>query len=751
MGVNIPDVIQSIKNHVDYSKRIEHIHNFKSKQAVYGELKDNLPLKLEQYLNEKKIKLYSHQCEFIEKIRKGENILITTSTASGKTLCFNLPIFERLLNKKNITILYIYPTKALTNDQLKTLNEIETYLKIDTNASIYDGDTPQDLKARIKKSSKIILTNPYELHLTLQFHSSWKQFFQNLNFIVIDEVHTYRGVLGSNVAYLIRRLKRICKFYNANPQFILSSATIANPQEFGEKLIGEKISIIDNDGSPKNEKYFLLYNPYFDEIGSGENNTLTETKRLFKYFVSNDCQTLCFTVSRRSAELIINWVQQEQPELKGKISAYRAGYLPKERREIENKLKDGLLCGITSTNALEMGIDVGSLDCVLISGYPGTINSTMQQAGRAGRNRESVVVLIAFENPLDQYIMKHPEILFDKNPENIIIDTDNQIIKTNHMLCAISELPFFCENEKNNFGENCEELLEDFINEGIIRKSNTGYLSIITRVADLVSLNNITQTEYKVICNNNLIETLSEEKVYKEAFKGSVYFHKGETYIVKKLDENNLIIELIKKDVDYYTEPIISIELEIINEVKNKNFNGTLISFGNVKVKEQIIGYKVKKYEKVISIETLDYKPRFINTQALWFSISDNITKKIIVQNHLSLEGGIHGIEHAMIGIMPLKIMCDRWDLGGMSYSVNYQTQKATIFVYENFEGGIGLTKKAFELTENLLKMTYELIKNCKCKDGCPACIYSPKCGNKNQILHKETAKFILEELLIIK
>ncbi|MQY79749.1 MAG: DUF1998 domain-containing protein, partial [Bacteroidetes bacterium] len=638
--------------------------------------------------------------------------------------------------------------KALSNDQLKSIKEIESNLGLNTQANIYDGDTPQSLRSEIRNKARIILTNPYELHLILPFHSRWKPFFQNLNFIVIDEVHRYRGVFGSNVAFLIRRLKRICKHYGATPTFILSTATIANPKEFGEKLIGENISIIYNDGSPKGKKYFILYNPFFEGIGSGEKSTHSETKELFEYFISQNCQTLCFTVSRRMAELIINWTIKDKPYLKDKVAAYRAGYLPKERREIESYLKNGILHGITSTNALELGVDIGSLDCILISGYPGTIISTMQQAGRAGRrNKSSVVVLIAFKNPLDQYLMRHPQVLFEKSSENAIIDTDNEMIKAGQILCAIAELPFVPKKEEKFFGKNIHELLKDFITEGIVRQTKAGYVTTI-KATDIVQLDSISGTIFKVICDNKMIETIPVEKVYKEAFKGAVYFHKGETYIVKELDEENSLVNLVKKDVDYYTEPMVDIDLKIINELQHRFFNGMKISFGNVEVNEQVYGYKIKKFEKVIAREKLNYKPRKFKTQAFWFSLSDIIKERIHKNNNLSLEGGIHGLEHAMIGIMPLKVMCDRWDLGGISYPLNPQTEKTTIFIYEGFEGGIGLTKKSFEFFEDLAKMTFELIRDCKCEEGCPACIYSPKCGNENQILHKDTAKFILKKML---
>jgi len=746
--MKIEDIIQSLKKNKSHSKRIEYIHSFNPKEANHKKLEGELPQKLEQYLSENDIKLYSHQAEAIEAVRKGEHILITTPTASGKSLSFNLPIFERLINVKNSKALYIYPTKALSNDQVLPIKEIEAYLNIDSRASVYDGDTPQPERATIRNNSRIILTNPYLLHRALQSHSYWKVFLQSLNFIVIDEVHKYRGVFGSNVAFLIRRLKRICNHYGANPQFILSTATIANPLEFGEKLIGENVSVINNDGSPKGKKYFVLFNPFFGGIGSGEKSTHTETKDLFKYFISKDCQTLCFTVSRQMAELIIHWTVKEKPYLKDKVSAYRAGYLAKDRREIETNLKSGIINGITSTNALELGVDIGSLDCVLISGYPGTIISTMQQAGRAGRrNKTSIVSLIAFENPLDQYLMKHPEVLFGKSPENIIIDIDNDMIKAGQMLCAITELPFVPKKEEKYFGKDNEVFLKDFIKEGMIRKTPSGFVSTV-RATDIVNLDSISGIVYKIMFDGRLLETISENKVYKETFKGAVYFHKGETFIVKKLDEELSIVELVKKDVDYYTEPMVNIDLEIVDEIKHKFVNGVRVSFGNVVVSEQVYGFKMKMYEKVIKRELLNYPPRKFKTQAFWFSLTDKIKGKVEGKKSLSLDGGIHGLEHAMIGIMPLKVMCDRWDLGGISYPMNPETKKTTVFIYEGIEGGIGLTKKGFELFDELIKMTYELIRDCKCEEGCPACIYSPKCGNENQMLHKESAKIILNELL---
>lgn len=393
-------ILKSFQLEEELSKKTEHIQTIPSKQAKYGKLY-NLPVEIQKYLDNNHIKLYQHQVKATELIRSGENVLITTPTASGKTLSFNLPIVEDLSKDRDATALYIYPAKALANDQLKVLKKLETGCKLDLRPNIYDGDTPKGLRPGIRENSRIILTNPYMLHLTLGWHYQWAHFYSKLKYVVIDEAHKYRGVFGSNIAYLIRRLRRICNYYGSDPQFILSSATLANPEEFSSKLVGKKFQLISEDSSPSGKKYFILYNPYVDW---GELSVHQETKNLFKLMVQNNLQTLCFAFSRKMAEILVMWSKKEldtvQPDLVEKITAYRAGYLAEDRRKIENDLKTGELVGVTCTNALELGVDIGSLDCVIISGYPGTMISTWQQAGRAGRGvNESMVILVAFENP----------------------------------------------------------------------------------------------------------------------------------------------------------------------------------------------------------------------------------------------------------------------------------------------------------------------------------------------------------------
>ena len=438
--------LNHLRNTEGYQDQIEHIEVIEAEEEQHGELDRPLPGLIQDYLDDNGIRLYKHQAEAINLARSGRNIVISTPTASGKTLAFNIPVFEALLNDPQARALYIYPMKALTNDQLKVLLELEEETGIEVNPNRYDGDTPKSIRPRIRRESRIILTNPYGLHLYLPWHSRWKTFFENLRYIIIDESHRYRGVFGSNVAMLIRRLQRICHKYGSDPQYILSSATIANPEEHSRKLTGKEFRVVDENYSESGRKYFVLWNPPVIGEDLTRRSTHQESKDLFVQCLQSGMQTLCFTISRKMSELTAIWAKEElseeNPGLADSVRSYRAGYLPAERREIENALKSGRLRGVTSTNALELGIDIGSLDSVIISGYPGTIISTWQQAGRTGRtSSDSVVFLVAFPNPLDQYFMNHPGDFFGSNPENAVIDLNNPYITAGHVMCASNELP----------------------------------------------------------------------------------------------------------------------------------------------------------------------------------------------------------------------------------------------------------------------------------------------------------------------
>lgn len=455
------------------------------------------------------------------------------------------------------------------------------------------------------------------------------------------------------------------------------------------------------------------------------------------------------------AELIALWSKKELegPELylMDKITAYRAGYHPEERREIENKLKTGILRGVTSTNALELGIDIGSLDCLIISGYPGTVISTWQQAGRAGRGIEpSIATLVAFQNPLDQYFMKHPNVFFDKSHEHAIIDLSNPYTISGHLMCAASEMPIKLPEDGIYFGNCVEDILKALERQSLVQNTPNGWVySGKGRATEAVSLNNISSDIFKVICDGEILETMDRTQAYREAHKGAILLHQGETYIVESLDLENAVVQVKKKDVDYYTEAMKVVDIKILEEIEEREIANFTVSFGEIEVSEQYVGYKIMKYDRVIGMENLDLPSLNFKTMGLWFTLPEDIEKKIKDEN-LDFNGGLHGIEHAMIGIMPFHVMCDRGDLGGVSTPNHPDTMKATVFIYDGFEGGIGLTEKAFELKliREIVKMTFELVRDCKCDNGCPACIYSPKCGNENKPLDKKATILILEELL---
>jgi DEAD/DEAH box helicase domain-containing protein len=748
----IEDFIKSIKRMSSYKKQIAHLEIIPPQEASYGQLEKPLPENIQNCLLNRKIQLYSHQAEAINKARQGKNVIIVTPTASGKTLAFNIPVLEALIKNKNATALYLYPTKALTNDQLKVLREMEKETGIEAYPNIYDGDTPQHQRANIRQNSKIILSNPYGLHQYLPWHFKWRTFFQNLKFIIIDEAHVYRGVFGSNVAMLLRRLTRICNYYGADPQIILSSATIANPEEHAKRLTGKDFEIVSTDGAPRGKKFFVFWNPPFiDEAKTNRRSTHEETKDLLTLNVMDKLQTLCFTTSRQMAELITRWTREElhkrSPKLAESVTAYRAGYLPQERREIENRLKNKNLTGVVSTNALELGIDIGSLDSVIISGYPGTVISTWQQAGRAGRSKtDSLVTLVAFQNPLDQYFMKHPQDFFGRSHEQAIIDLHNQYISLGHIMCAASELPL-TENDKKYFSELFKESINALEQQNLVRNTPRGWVySGTARPAEIVSLESISEKTVTVTCNGNILETVPLTKAYEEVHEGAVLLHQGETYISEELNLKSLTARVKKEDVNYHTETLKTVDVAVKKEYEEKQIE-VKIGIGELKITETYNGYLIMTYDKVIDEIPLCLPPLSFSTVGLWFTIPEEIRKEI-EDKQLDFAGGLHAVEHAMIAISPMYAMCDRWDIGGLSTPMHPNTGQPSIFVYDGFEGGIGISETLYKKINYLWQKTLELINNCECTDGCPSCIYSPKCGNKNEPLDKKAASIILTKLL---
>jgi len=767
----VEKVLHDLKTNSRYKERVEHVETLPESEARYGEIRVPLPKKIKRYLEKKKIKLYKHQCDTLESLRAGRNVIVTTPTASGKTLAFNVPIFERLYLNKTATALYFYPTKALSNDQLKSLEEFEELSGIEVQPRVYDGDTSKQEKAKARSSSRIIVSNPYELHLTLSWHKLWRKFFQNLQFVVVDEAHQYRGVFGSNVAFLFRRLRRILRYYGANPQFVLATATIANPLEFSKKLTGVGFELIKEDFSPRGKKHFVFYNPYFN--GAGELSPLRETRDLFLHLVRRDLQTICFTPSRKMAELVTFTTRQDIKEdesyLREKITTYRGGYLPEERREIEDRLKSGELRGVSSTNALELGVDIGSLDSVIISGYPGTIMSTWQQAGRAGRaGNESIVALVAFQNQLDQYFMKHPEMFFEKSHEHAIVDLVNPYILSQHLLCAANELPLIPHMAEQTFGDGVVEVIKELESQGKLKNVSEKWVYSGNEkwVSGSVSLN-AASDRFKVLCGKALLETMDRAQAYREAHKNAVLLHQGETYLVEELDLENKVVRVTRNNIEYHTEALKIIDIENVKERDKRSIGAFAVSFGDLEVMEQYIGYKKVMYDKVVGTESLNMPSQHFKTKGFWFTVPADL-KGVLWERRMDdkdvqeqikefpedevkdglFAGGLHGAEHAIIGVMPFHVMCDRRDLGGLSASNHSSVSGPAIFIYDGFEGGIGLTEKGFELIVDIVKMALELVKKCPCSDGCPACIYSPKCGNENWPVDKKGTIFILKEVL---
>ncbi|MCC7573877.1 MAG: DEAD/DEAH box helicase [Candidatus Methanofastidiosum sp.] len=766
----IENILLKLRRDPSFDRNIAHVELLPEKGPIYGELNEELPNSISDYLEIKNIRLYKHQCDSLEEIRKGNNIIITTPTASGKTLAFNIPIFEALSKDRQATALYLYPAKALSNDQLKVLRALELETEIRVNPNVYDGDTPSAIRPKIRSESRIIVSNPYEIHHILSWHYKWQHFFSNLKFIVLDEAHIYRGVFGSNVSLLIRRLERICEYYGSKPQVIISTATLANPIEFAEKLTGLKYELISEDGSPKGKKYFIFYNPYKD----GDYQSIhQESKRLFLFFIREGLQTLCFTVSRKMSELIARWSKESldssEESLKEKIMAYRAGYLPEERRRIENGLKNWAIKGVTSTNALELGIDIGGLGSVIISGYPGTVISTWQQAGRAGRGtNDSVATLVAFQNQLDQYFMRHPQVFFGKSHEHAIVDLSNPYILFGHTMCASSELPIVLDRDRKYLGEFLPDILEELKNESLIKETPSGWIYSGTKSASMVvSLDSISSDMFKVMYQNKTLETMDRAQAYREAHEGAVLLHQGETYIVDTMDLKNGIIRANKTDVDFYTQVLKESFVSIIDIIDKKSIGDLELFLGHLKVTENYNAYKIMRGDSAIGYKNIYLPPLEFSTVGFFFtfpsSIEDelwgerskdkDILQMLIKRKNVDIRrevfgGSLHGIEHAMIGIMPFHVMCDRWDIGGLSTNFYPSTGKPTVFIYDGFEGGIGLSEKAYELFDEIVKTSLELVEECNCEEGCPACIYSPKCGNDNKPMDKKGTIFLFKKIM---
>jgi DEAD/DEAH box helicase domain-containing protein len=747
----------------NYRQQIVHIERIPPQGATFGKLDDPLHPSLQACLESLDISaLYSHQAKALNAILAGRNVMIATPSASGKTLCYHLATLDALLNDKDSRALYIFPTKALAQDQLRSLKQILnemkelTQLLIPGAVATFDGDTPQNERANIRKQARIVLTNPDMLHLgILPNHQSWSRLFRKLKYVVIDETHIYRGVFGSHIANVLQRLRRLCASYGSRPQFICCSATIANPGEHAQNLVGLPFEAIVEDGSPHGEKYFVFWNPPI--IGQNKDtrrSSNSEAAFLLGELVQKDIRGLVFARTRKLTELIYIYTKgQLSPSLADKISPYRAGYLPEDRRWIEHKFFDGELLGLVATTALELGINIGDLEATVLTGYPGSIASAWQQAGRSGRsNHSSLSFLIAQENPLDQYLMHNPDFFFGKNFDNAIINPGNPYVLKPHLLCAAWEKPLNNEDEKF-FGPNTDIVLAELEQEGRLRKRHEKWhpAPSISYPAQDINIRATSGQNYAVIDGRQgcLLETVEASVAFFQIHPGAIYLHQGESYLIRELDLARHIAWAEPRSAEYYTQSADITDIRVMNLAKEKNCRGVKAYFGDVDVTTIVVGFKRKRQftEEVIGEEPLDLPPQNFPTKALWFDLPQKALNRI-ANAGLDFHGGLHACEHAAIGMLPLFALCDRNDIGGVSTPSHPDTGKAQIFIYDAHPGGIGIAEKGFEMIAELWQATLKAVDTCPCTDGCPSCVQSPKCGNNNQPLDKEAAVVFLEELV---
>ncbi len=748
----------------DYRQQIVHIERIPHQGAIFSKLDNPLHPSLQVCLESLGISaLYNHQAKALNAILAGKNVIIATPSASGKTLCYHLATLDALLHDKKSRALYIFPTKALAQDQLRSLKQIAHPLSLRAKGesispeamATFDGDTPQNERASIRKQARVILTNPDMLHLgILPNHQSWSKLFRNLKYVVIDETHIYRGVFGSHVANVLRRLRRLCAFYSSNPQFICCSATIANPQEHAQNIVGLPCEAIVEDGSPHGEKYFTFWNPpIIDDAMTSRRSSNSEAALLLKELVQKEIRSLVFASSRKLTELIYIYTREQlAPSLSDKISPYRAGYLPEDRRQIEHQFFEGELLGLVATTALELGINIGDLDATVLTGYPGSIASAWQQAGRSGRStHSSLSFLIALENPLDQYLMGNPDFFFSKNFDNAIINPDNPYILKPHLLCASWEKPL--EDKDEEFFDDSSAMLTELEQEGKLRKRYEKWhpAPSISYPAQDINIRATSGQNYAVVDGRDgcLLETVEASVAFFQVHPGAIYLHQGESYLITELDLTRHIAWAEPRSVDYYTQTMDITDIRVTRLLKEEDCHAVKIYFGDVDVTTTVLGFKRKEQftEEVIGQEPLDLPPQNFPTKALWFDLPQKAIDKI-ADCGLDFHGGLHACEHAAIGILPLFALCDRNDIGGVSTPFHPDTGKAQIFIYDAHPGGIGIAEKGFEMITELWQATLKAVEACPCADGCPSCVQSPKCGNNNQPLDKEAAIVLLEELV---
>ncbi|HEX4679752.1 MAG TPA: DEAD/DEAH box helicase [Gaiellaceae bacterium] len=688
--------------------------------------------------------LYAHQRAAWDAAARGENVMVTTGTASGKTLAFNLPVLDALARVPKTRALYLYPTKALAQDQFRTLSG---YRVPKFKPAIYDGDTPTEQRWQIRKWSNVILTNPDMVHVgLLPNHDRWGDVLANLRYIVVDEAHVYRGVFGSHVANVLRRLRRLARVYGSEPQFLLASATISNPGELGASLLGDPVTVVGDDAAPRAERTIVLWNPPLLDSEFGlRASALAEASKLQAMFVERGLRTLTFAKSRKAAELIHRFTAERLGD-DTHLSPYRAGYTAQQRREIERRLSEGDLLGVSATNALELGIDVGMLDAVISVGFPGTVASLRQQWGRAGRRGSGVAVLIASEDGLDQFFMREPEKLLGRRVEAAILDHANPRVLAGHVRSAAYEAPL-TDEDATILGP---EALEAARHDPELKQTPAGIVwAGKEHPAAQLSLRSSEPDAFSIVDGSTgaVLGVVERSRAYSTVHEGAVYLHMGESFLVRELNLNTMYAVVEPFSGNWYTQAKKETMTQIIEPRRVEWRLGMEVTFGEIEVTEQVVAYERKTLssQERIELVPLELPPTTFATEAVWYLPDPHHLAE--VDEMPKLLGTLHAAEHAMIAVLPLWAMCDRWDIGGLSTNIHPETGRPTVFIYDGHPGGVGITERGFEQFEGWVADTAAMIRGCPCSDGCPSCVQSPKCGNLNDMLDKAGALTFLSRL----
>jgi DEAD/DEAH box helicase domain-containing protein len=696
--------------------------------------------------------LYAHQAATLASAYETDTI-VTTGTASGKSLAFNLPVLDTLARDPQARALYLYPTKALAQDQARALHALKLpYLR----PAIYDGDTPKEERAAIRRSSNLILTNPDMVHVgLLPNHQGWGDFLANLAWIVVDEAHTYRGVFGSHVANVLRRLRRIALAYGTEPRFVLASATIANPVELAERLTGCDVALVDDDGAPQHERQIAMWNPpLVDERTGARASALGEAADLLADLVEKEVRTICFLRSRRGIELIQKFTrlrleERGRADLAERVAPYRAGYTPAQRREIEQRLVAGELLAVVSTDALELGIDVGELDAAIVVTFPGTVASLRQMWGRAGRRGTGLAVYVAGSDALDQFFCRHPDEFLERPVESAILDHESEEIHLAHLCAAAYELPL-SPGDEEFLGPRWEAYADRLVKLGQLRERGGRYLPRGEGYpAARIPLRSASPDSVAVIDGDGgeVIGSIETARARSSAHPGAIYLHLGRSYEVEDLDVEGRRA-LVRPFVgDFYTQPKKETDTYVERVLDVREVGPATLSFGTVSVTEQVTAYQRKRVSdhEVLDLVALDMPEEHFATQALWYELPEQALAQDFPLD--VLQGSLHAAEHAQIAVLPLIAMCDRWDIGGLSTAFHAQTGRPTIFIYDGHPGGVGIARQGFRMFETLVDDAIRLISECPCRSGCPSCVQSPKCGNLNEPLEKAGALELLSRL----